>query len=185
MHGNYNPDVSVSTGLSATDGTIGHAVAEIERHLHSNERWFELAGTPDGEDHVAVEIGDADGAGVFTVTSGDDTWGDWLQILGADDTPADAGNTKFDLHRLEFAAASQNSSYFFQVAFGADGATALTAGDYTDCVFTPASNLIDSGPVVIQTERQDAGTKVWARCMCPGQDAKTLTFYVGLHEYSG
>jgi len=27
------------------------------------------------------------------------------------------------------------------------------------------------------------GTKVWARCICVGQDAKTINLYIGVHEY--
>lgn len=161
---------------------IAAETGEIETHLHSYERWFETAAVPDAEDHVADRIGE--GSGAFVPDAGNDTWGDWVQVLGADDTPAVAGMTYYDLHRLEISSAERNAVYFVQIGFGASGAAALVANAYTEAVFKPASNQIDAGPVVVQAQRQTAGTKAWVRCMCPGQDTGTLDLYVGLHEYT-
>ena len=126
-----------------------------------------------------------DGAGAFQLDAGNDDWGAWVQILGSDDTPAIAGNIKFDLHRIAVATAERNATYFIQVAFGTSGAAALAAGAYFASVFTPVGNQGDSGPVEIQNRRQAAGTKAWARTKCPGQNTATFDFYFEVHEYEG
>lgn len=170
-------------GLLATPDSIAYSIGEVERHLHSYEHWFEKATAPNAEIHVADHIGE--GAGPFVVDAGNDDWGAWVQILGSTDTPHQAGSVKFDPHRLLFTNAESNESYFLQIANGASGAAGLAAGTYTEAAFHPASNQIDSGPVDIQTRRIATGTKVWVRCMCPGVNTATLTFYYGIHEYEG
>jgi len=154
---------------------------EAERHLHNWERWFGLAGTPDGEVHRADRIGTT--STVFQADAGDDTWGNWLQILGSDDTPADSGNTKYDLHRIIVNATERTGAHFVQIAFGASGAAALTAGDYTEFVFSPGTPQKVPGPVDIIDRRKAAGTKAWLRVWVPGQSTGTMDFYIGLHEY--
>lgn len=176
-------DAATTDGLAGVNNSLAYRVHEIERHLHSYERWFGVATAPSGEVHVADRIGSDNGA--FQPDAGNDDWGSWLQILGSSDTPADTGNAKFDLHRLEISLSERNAVYYVQLAFGASGAAALAAGDYTESVFKPASNQVDSGPIAVQSRRIDVGTKGWARVMCPGQDTGTVSFYIGLHEYSG
>lgn len=175
---------SVTTdGLAGTDNSLAYRVNEIERHLHSYESWFETAAVPDGEDHVADRVGE--GSGAFQIDAGNDTWGAWVQVLGANDTPARGTNVKFDLHEMLFESTERSVVYFVQLAFGTSGAAALAAGEYTESVFVPATNLIDSGPVEIHNPRIAVGTKAWVRCMCPGQDTATMDFFIGLHEYEG
>ena len=176
-------DSATTQGLAGVNNSLAYRVHEIERHLHSYERWMELAGTPATETHRADAAGT--GAGVFQIDAGNVTWGSWLQILGSSDTPVITGSTKFDLHRLVVTATELNEIYVIQIAFGASGAAALSAGAYTESVFNPVSNQVDSGPVDIQSRRIAAGTKAWARCICPGQDTATLDFMIGLHEYEG
>jgi hypothetical protein len=160
---------------------IKEEVIEIETHLHSNESWFEKAATPNGQIHVADRIGT--GSGPFQVDAGNDNWGDWVQVLGSADTPAKPNMLYFDAHRAEFVAAERNESYFVQVAPGDDPDAAVVAELHTEFVLKPASNVLDSGPVDIQTVRLPAGTKAWIRTKCPGQDTATLDFYFGIHEY--
>ena len=176
-------DGVTTLGLNGVDNSLAYRVHEIERHLHSYERWFELAGTPSGETHRADATGT--GAGVFQIDAGDDAYGSWLQILGSSDTPAVTGSEKFDLHRILITATERSVVYVVQIAYGATAAGALTAGDYTESVFAPSSNLVDSGPIDIQSWRVAAATKAWARCICPGQNTATLDFMIGLHEYEG
>lgn len=158
-------------------------VIEIETHLHSNERWLEKAATPSGETHVADRIGTVGGNGAFVIDAGNDTWGSWVLILGSEDTPVDTGKTKFDAQRIEVSAAERNAVYYIQMAAGSSGAAALALGNVTEFVVKPLSNQIDSGPIRLQSKRADSGTKIWARCMCPGQDTGTLSFFPGVHEY--
>jgi hypothetical protein len=171
-------DEATTNGLSGVNNSLAYRVAEIERHVHSYERWYELAGTPDAEVHRADAAGT--GAGIFQIDAGNAAYGSWLQILGSSDTAL-----KYDLHRILVTATERNAIYVVQLAFGTSGDAAVTAGTYTEAVFVPASNLVDQGPVDVQSRRQAAGTKAWARCICPGQDTATLNFMIGLHYYEG
>ena len=177
-------DDAATSGLAGTSNSLAYRVHEIERHFHSYERWVELAGTPTAT-HKAVGIGNADGAGPFIMDAGNDDWGAWVQILGSDDTPVIVGSVKMDIHQILVAATERNSTYFLQVGYGASGAAALSAGAYSEVVFQPASNQVDSGPVTIQTRRIASGTEMWCRVMCPGQNTATLNAYFGGHEYEG
>ena len=170
-------------GLLSTHNSLAYTCTEVERHFHSYERWFEKAGTADGETHVADPAGT--GGGVFRIDAGESTWSSWLQILGSGDTPAIDGMVKWDIHRILITATERSLPYVIQFAFGASGAAALSAGAYTEAPFAPASNLVDAGPIVFQSRRQTVGTKVWARCICPGQSTGWLDFMFGLHEYEG
>jgi len=176
-------DAAATDGLSGVEDSLAYRIAEVERHLHSYERWFETAAVASGETHVADRIGDGNGA--FVLDADNDDWGTWVQVLGSNDTPAVAGNVKYDLHRIEVSAAERNEVYFVQIALGDSAGAALGTEDYIEVVFKPSSNQIDSGPVVVQARRKDVGTKAWVRCKCPGQNTATMNLFVGLHEYEG
>lgn len=173
-------DIDFNTG---TLSEILDDTCEIDRHNHHNERWFELAGTPDGEAHVAVRIGDADGEGSFQIDAGNDTWGVWVQILGSSDTPADPQMDEFDFHKIQITASERTSTYYIQIAFGEDTTTALANNNYTEFPFTPAAVAGRPVPIEIESEHHVATTKAWARCQCPGQNTATLDFIIGIHEY--
>lgn len=171
-------------GLAATSGSLTYGIGEAERHFHSYESWFGAAASPSGETHVADRI--AKDIGSFQLDAGNDTWGSWVQILGSSDTPARAGNVKFDFHKLFVTAVERAATvYFLQFAFGADGDTALAAGTYTEIVYRSGAAVQREAPVNIQTRRITAGTKVWARCLSYDQNTGTINFYVGIHEYEG
>ena len=144
------------------------------------------AAVPNGEVHVADRIGaTATSKTAFTITSGNDTWGSWTQILGSGDTPVVAGGVKYDLHRILVLVANTVAPYFIQVAFGATGDGAVTANTFSSLVINPASNTDKTEALPFMSRRQAAGTKAWMRCWCVGNNAKTLTVMFGLHEYKG
>lgn len=170
-----------------TPDSLAHRVAEIERHLHHGERWFELAGTPTAS-HKAVRIGDSDGAGAFQIDGGDSsvtpTWGDWVEILGSGDTPIEAGMAYFDPGYVQIEDVQESVTYYVQIGFGASGAAALSAGQYTEIVYT-ADTTKFVGQIDAHSLRVPAGTQVWARCLCVGTNTGTMDFYIGIHEYEG
>jgi hypothetical protein len=175
-------DSAATNGLTGTSNSLAYRVAVLGRYAHSSGRWFGTAATPSGEDHVADRVGSNSGA--FRLDAGDNAWGAWVQILGATDTPADAGKVYFDPHELVITAAERTALYYIQIGRGASGAAALTAGTYTEL----ALDLTDRGGgaiVSVQSGRAPAGSKLWARCMCPGQNTATVDFVIGLHEYEG
>ena len=165
------------------DDVLAEAV-EIEHHLHNHEKWLGLAGTPDTEVHRADRI--TLNAAPFVLTSGDNDWGAWLQILGSTDTPVETGKTKFDFHEfLVVSHTDNNTVYQIQIVDGESAGIAakLTAEDFTEIMLvTPAAPAGAAGPVEIINKRVAAGTKVWARILARGQTG-TLSIYVGLHEY--
>lgn len=183
-----NPDRGkidqISTdGLAGTSNSLAYRVHEIEKHLHSPARFLGAAVTPSGETHVADGLGtDVD---PFQADAGNDDWGSWLQIIGSSDTPVIAGMVKFDLHQLEVTASERTAIYLIQIGFGATGAAALSAGNYTELIYRPAATTGRAAPIKIQDMRINAGTKGWFRTLCVDQNTATIDFYIGLHEYAG
>ena len=55
-------DSAATDGLAGVNNSLAYRVHEIERHVHSYERWFELAAAPDPTDHVADRGGTGAGA---------------------------------------------------------------------------------------------------------------------------
>ena len=174
-------DVAVD-GLTGVQNSLAYKVANIERDLIGGARWFEAAATPDGEDHVADRIGS--GSGAFQMDAGNDTWGDWLQILGSDDTPVMTGRAYFSPRRFIVEDTERATTYFVQMGRGASGDAALTANNYTEFVYS-ATVQKDVAVMEVHTGRAPAGSKVWIRCMCPGNDTATMDFYFGITEFEG
>lgn len=173
-----------SPGLAGTHDSLSYRIAEIERHLHSGASWFEVAGTPDAELHVADRIGTVGGGGAFRIDAGNNTWGSWVQILGSSDTPARAGMVYFDPHQFIVEDTEAAGTYFIQMGRGASGAAALSAGTYTEWVYAAANNK-NTAIIPVQTGRAPAGSKVWLRCMAPGENTAWMDVYFGIHEYEG
>lgn len=171
-----------SGGLAATANSLAYNIGEIERHFHGWESWFCAAASADGEVHVADRIGST-GVTAFTLTAGNNTWGDWLQLLGSSDTPARTSMVKYDLHQILFTTTNQAGIWFLQFAFGTSGAAALTAGTYSDFTYNPASPTDKTESMPIMSRRQAVGTKAWARAWCVGANGKTIALMFGLHEY--
>ena len=172
-------DNLATDGLLGVSNSLAYRIAEVERHLHSYERWYGLAAAPNGEIHNADAVGKDIAA--FTIDAGNDTWGAWLQILGSSDT-----TQKYDLHKVSFVATERASTvHFVQFAFGTSGAQALTDGTYTEILYRSGTAITREAAIQFQTRRQSAGTKAWARCLAYDADTGTLGFYVGLHYYEG
>lgn len=177
-------DNVAADGLLGTEGSVAYEISEVERHHHHYSRAFGLAAVPNGEVHVADEI--TSNPGPFTVDAGNDTWGAWIQLLGTDDTPFITGKQRYDAHLITVVAAERaNTVHLIQLAAGASGAAALTAGTYSDKVFIPQSANGRPAPVPFGIRRQDAGTKLWIRTLARGADTGTLSIYLEIHEYEG
>ncbi len=175
-------DLAVN-GLSGVDDSLAYKVNEIEKHLHGYESWFGVAAVPTGT-HLADRVGSGTDE-PFQLDAGNDTWGAWVQLLGTDDTPARTGMLKYDPHQITVSNTERNATYFLQFGYGASGAAALAADTYTEVVFVPISNQVDSGPVQIMMNRADIDTLLWARTWCRDQNTATIDFYLGIHEYIG
>lgn len=176
-------DKKATDGLLGTVDSLSYRIHEIEQHFHVSERWFGKAVSPSGTDHVADRIGPSVTA--FRLTGGNNTWGSWVQILGATDTPVDSGKVKFDPHRLQITETNDDVTFFVRFTRGDDPAAMWAAGFGTEIPFTALDRKINGGVVDVKTGRAPVGSKLWAQCMSPLLDAKTIDFYIGIHEYVG
>ena len=176
-------DSAATDGLAGVHNSLAYRVHEIERHMHSYERWLEVAAAPAGTTHVADPAGT--GAGAWTIDAGNLAYGDWVHIVGSTDTPIIAGSAYYDPHKILVTDTERNAIYVLQFGFGVTGAAALLAGTYSEVPFYPAANLVDSGPMEIQSRRHAAGDMMWVRCICPGFADGELDFIIGIHEYEG
>ena len=175
-------DLAAVDGLTGVINSLAYRVHEIERHLHSGARWFESAAAPVLETHIADMIGS--GSGPFRLDAGNDAWGAWVQILGSEDTPTVVGKSYFDPHQVIIEDVERANTYFVQMTRGETGDAGFAAGYYSEWVYA-ATNTKDSAIMQVQTGRAPAGSKLWARCMCPGVDTGWMDIYFGLHEYEG
>ncbi|KKL83116.1 hypothetical protein LCGC14_1977960 [marine sediment metagenome] len=156
---------------------------ETETHVHNHEKWFGAAAVANGEIHVADRLGP--GISPFALLSGNDDWGDWVQILGSDDTPIRTGMTLYDAHRFMVTTTNSTSPFNIQFVEGesADIAAKIAAEDMGETPYISSTNNADSGVADLVFEREATGTKLWARSICIGMTAKTLNLYLGIHEY--
>jgi len=158
---------------------IKHAAEEVEHHVHNYETSFGEAVSPSGETHVADRMADSP----FQVTSGNDTWGAWVQVLGSEDTPFRAGSIKFDLSYIHVIDSNDATIFKIQVGLGASGAAALAADDITELYYKRGAANNTAFQTLLLDKRKDCGTKAWARVWAVGVNAKTLELMFGLHEY--
>ena len=153
-------------------------ITEIEHHFHNWDRRYGLAAAPSGETHRMDGIGP--GVLPFVMTAGNNTWGTWVQVVGSNDT-----SKIYDLHNFLVSASQHvSAAYYIQVAFGATAAGGLSAGTYSELIYVPPGNANGkSSSIDMRADRSVAGTKVWCRVMCVGQNAQTLSAYLGMHFY--
>lgn len=165
------------------DATIEQEVYEIEHHLHNREKWFGAAAVASGETHVADRM--AGGISPFSLISGNDDFGSWVQLLGSSDTPVNMGMTKIDGHRFLVTTTDSTEVFNIQIAAGesAELAAKLAAEEFTETPFISATNNGDSGISDIMSVRTNTSDKIWGRCVCIGQTTKTINIYFGIHEY--
>lgn len=177
-------DGAAADGLAGIVDSVAYVTAHAEHHQHSFERWLGAAGAPAGETHIADRIGTTSTA--FQADAGNDTWGSWLQILGSTDTPITPAMAMYDPHRIMVVALeSANAVHFVQLALGASGADALTAGTYSELVFKPLSVQGQETILMIRTKVVAVTTKAWIRIWVVGQNTSTMDFFIGMHEYEG
>jgi len=175
---------SATLGLLGVKNSTQYRIAEVERHLHSPERWIGAAAVPVGTTHAA----DNPTLTGFMTTAGNNTFGPWVLIVGSTDLPVRPGMAYADPNRVEVfdvSAQADADPHLVQFAHGTvDAATAHAAGDYTEASFVPLRGE-GRAPFVMQDRRVAVGNMVWARHWTKGENATTLEFLVGIHEYEG
>ena len=179
----HTGEVDNLTSIYSYIKAIYDEVFDINSNLHNSEYWLGAAAVPNGEIHVADLVGAS--ISPFALLSGNDDWGNWVQVLGSSDSPIKTDSEEIDAHRVMGTTTDSTSPFFVQFVIGesADIAAKIAAKQYTEFGYIAATNANDAGITNILTFDMDVGTKVWARCICIGQNAKTINFYVGVHEH--
>jgi len=168
------------TSVIADLVVIEQETYETEHHLHNRERWFGKlgvqTGTDWGEEASLAPYRAISGNGVFGADPNDEAL-----VLGTDDTPAIAGMTRFDAHRLLITAASNATDWVLRVIYGTGTmADAESAGQYSDVMVQEARK---GAPIeIIMTRGTCGSTKVWVRAKNATNNA-TIDFFIGIHEY--
>ena len=154
----------------------------VEAHNHTRDRFFGRAAAPNAEIHCADPVGSSPGA--FQIDAGNNDFGAWVCILGSSDTPLIADRYYHDISKIEIVSTERIALHIIQICFGTGTPdAAYTAGDYTETLFNATALSGRSVFEEIKNPRIPNGTKMWARCKCPGQNTATLDFYWGAHSY--
>lgn len=181
---------SSTLGLLGTSNSLAYRVHEMERHVHSRERWFGKLAI-----QTATDWADNNIATPFITISGNNTYGvdpnDEAQIVGTADTPVittPIASVKYDLHRIFITATNSTTPWKLQFIYGTGTmADAITAGQYSTTM-VKVDAAVGATPSVaheIQMPRLACGSdKVWCRGWNATNDA-TISFFVGWHEYEG
>ena len=136
------------------------------------ELWLGARGAPDGTHRATT-----DSLTVFTVTSGNDDYGNAVHVLGSDDTPITDGKTKLTVSRLYCTALSSSTPWKLRVAWGTGTFDeAVAAGDYTEVV------LAETGHVTVFSPKLDVGTNLWVQGW-NATNLATLSFLYGIQEH--
>ncbi len=185
-------DYDAATGTEVVDLRGGTATMQqaydesygAEKHIHNYERWFGISGDQSGNDW-ALESSLAP----FVATSGAADFGTAIKVLGTTDTPDQADMVKYDPHRIFVTDMNTNTLYILRFIFDCDGDevanTAEGKGYYTDTPFiAPDTNVNRVGGVAVTiiTKQVISGIRLWAKVK-NALTAKTLNFYIGIHEY--
>jgi hypothetical protein len=169
--------------MSALKINTEKSIYRIEHHLHNREKWFGIAATPNGDIHVADRMTLLPDPFVFI--TGNDDFGDWVQILGSADTPVRSGMTKFDFHRFLVTTTSDINYYAFQMIDGeqADFAAKLADDDFFETPYISLSGQNDSGIEEFMNYPHDSGEKIWIRAACKDKNAENISAIFAIHEY--
>ena len=183
-------DKLATDGLAGVHNSLAYRVHEIEKHLHSPERWFGKSADQSGTNWAKM-VSATGMPTLYRAISGDGFFGadtnDEAKLIGLGDS-AQSGMVKFDLHRIAISAASSTTVYVIRIVWGTGTmADAITAEQFSTIVVrrNPGGGENHIMPVFIQMPRLTWGTdKVWLQCKNVTDNA-TFDFFIGLHEYPG
>lgn len=178
--------VNLPTGLvQKIEGSYAEA-QQAANHLHNRERWFGKLAV-----QTATDWGEEAGLTPYRAISGNADFGsdpnDEALVLGTDDTPAIAGKTLFDPHRLVVIDQSVVTVWVLRLIYGTGTMSAAeAAGQYSDVMIIANSAitiLAGGAPFNVILPRLNCGVdKLWVRAKNATNNA-TIDFFMGIHEY--
>ncbi len=176
-------DSAAVDGLTGVEDSLAYMVEKIVQHLHARERWWGAVAVPDETNAIEVNVDRP-----FAATSGANTWGAAIPILGTADDPT-VGFAKFDLHRLLIVDLDdETDAWRLRIISGTGtSADAITAGDWTEIMVQSNAvpgNRAGGTPFNLQMPGQDVGTKCWAQSWNDTNN-EVLSFFYGAHGYVG
>lgn len=177
-------DGAATDGLAGVSNSLAYRVHEIEKHFHSRERWWGAVAVPDETNAIESNVNRP-----YQATSGNNTWGAAIPVVGTGDVPVPSGLVKFDFHRLMVTDLDDDTTpWKVRVIYGSGtSADAITAEQYTETmVVTNAvpGNRAGGSPIDIQMPRQDVGDKCWVQ-VWNDTNGEVLSFFIGVHGYAG
>jgi len=153
----------------------------VEHHFHTYERWWGIAVAPTTKNCVLKGV-----TNPFVLTSGLDTWGPAVQVVGYQDKMGRRGSVKFDLHRIVVIAQSQESTYLMRFLYSEESLEeAAQAERWSEVPLTPTIDHPLAGsasPIDTFQPQVVVGTMVWAQCWNVTNLA-TISFFEGAHGY--
>lgn len=184
FEGTNKIDDEATLGLAGTSNSLAYRVMEIEKHHHSRGRWWGAVAVPDETNAIDANVDTP-----FQATSGNNTWGAAIPILGTADDPTDGLGTKFDLHLLLITDLDDQTDPWRLRIINGTGTSgdAITAGDWSEVMVEANAvpgNRAGGTPIVIQMPRADVGTKCWAQSFNDSA-GEILSFFYGCHPYVG
>ena len=178
------PDAGAMTSIAqeATLEDVEAEVNEIDQHCHNVERWHGAVDAPSETNAIEANV-DAP----FAATSGDDTWGTAIPILGTADNPVLAGMEEFDCREILITDLDADTSpWRIRIIWGTGtSADAITAGQWSErMVQTNAvpGNRAGGDPVSFRMPLLDVGIKLWAQSWNQ-TNLEVLQFFWGAHGY--
>ena len=181
VQGGGKVDQAATNGLAGVSNSLAYRVHEIEKHHHGSEFWWGSDGSPDETTAIAATV-----SVPFVAVSGDNTWGTAIPIMGTNDIPANAGDVRYDAHRLLVVDTGHTTPYRLRFVWGSGtSANAISAGQWTEIMFLASGGPFDAGvPVNIQMPRGTIGQKLWCQ-VWSATNLSEVDFYYGVHGYAG
>jgi hypothetical protein len=154
-------------------------IIEVERHLHGREFWWGADGSPDTTTAIDANVDTP-----FVAVSGNDDWGTAISILGDDDVPTVAGDTRIDVHRVLVTDTDHTTPYRMRIIYGTGtSGDAITAGQYSEFMFVTAGGPFPSGvPVEVMMPRIPVD-RAWAQ-VWNVTNGSNVDFFWGVHGYA-
>ena len=176
-------DSEASEGLGGPEDSLAYRVEELERHFHTEERWWGAVAIPGEANAIEANV-----ARPFVVASGNDTWGVAIPILGSNDDPTSNTGVYFDPHRVVVVDFDGNETVWrirFIWGAGTSG-EAIAAGQWTEFMIinTAAGPRALGTPSPMKCPRIAIGRKMWAQAW-NATNLDELTFFWGAHGYRG
>jgi hypothetical protein len=164
-------------GLTDTYNSLSYRVGEIERHLHSNERWASKLAVPAGGRVTEAAMTP------FIAASGNNAYGVAVQIMDVNDAVGFiAGSAYYDAHRILVNDVDHATIYRFRLSWSTTtSADAIAAGNYATFMFRSAG-ATRYAPITVQTRRVLAAWKMWAE-VWNATNLSEVDFFVGIHFY--